>query len=244
MGVEDDSPARKALIFALDYPTLEQARSGAAAVAEYVGVIKVGLQLFTRHGPEAVSLGRELGIEVFLDLKLHDIPATVQRAVASAGHLGARFLTVHASGGHEMLAAAVEQAREAPTPLTIVAITVLTSLDADDLQRLGCRSDPRQQVERLAQLAWEAGVRAFVCSPAEAAVIRARCGPQARIITPGIRPAGTGAQDQKRISTPADAIGNGADMLVVGRPIRDAADPAASAATIVAQIAAAQGQDG
>jgi len=237
--VVDQNDAKSRLIFALDYPSFDEARAGAERVAAHVGIIKIGLQLFVRHGPEAVSLGRELGLDVFLDLKLHDIPATVGRAVASAGQLGARLLTVHACGGEAMLRAAVEEAGQAPTPLQIVAVTVLTSLDDDDLQQLGISHNAGEQALRLAKLAWRAGVRAFVCSPAEASSMRAALGPEAKIITPGVRPAGGQSGDQKRVRTPAQAIAAGADMLVVGRPIRDADDPAASASAIVEEIASA-----
>ncbi|MBW2529499.1 MAG: orotidine-5'-phosphate decarboxylase [Deltaproteobacteria bacterium] len=231
------SHARSRLIFALDYPSLDEARAGAERVRDAVGVVKVGLELFVRGGPEAVGMARAQGLDVFLDLKLHDIPATVDRAVARAADLDVSLLTVHASGGRAMLERAVERA--ATSPLSIVAVTVLTSLDGADLESLGVPSAPAAQAERLARLAWAAGVRHFVCSPAEAPSLRAALGPQARIITPGIRPSGAAAADQKRIATPASAIAGGADMLVVGRPIRDADDPAAAARGIVDQIAQA-----
>jgi len=237
-GEEHWNRARQRLVFALDYPDLSQARAGAELVRDAVGVVKVGLQLFIKEGPAAVSLGRDCGLEVFLDLKLHDIPATVGRAVASAGSLGVRYLTVHASGSKAMLASAVERAAE--SKLTIVAVTVLTSLDQQDLARLGLEATPGEQARRLASIAWEAGVRAFVCSPAEAGSLRSELGSEAIIITPGIRPGGAATQDQKRVSTPADAIGSGADLLVVGRPIRDASDPVAAARAIVDEIDAAQ----
>jgi len=229
--------ARERLIYALDYPTLEQARAGAKLVRDGIGVIKVGLELFVRTGPDAVALGRELERDVFLDLKLHDIPATVERAVGNAVVLGARYLTVHAAGGTAMLQAATDRA--AGSGLEIVAVTVLTSLDAADLAAQGLGCEPGEHALRLARLAWLGGVRSFVCSAAEAPALRAELGADARIITPGIRPAGIGAQDQKRVTTPAEAMANGADMLVVGRPIRDAADPLGMARLIVEQIAAA-----
>jgi len=230
--------ARACLIYALDYPTLAEARAGAMLVRDAIGTIKVGLELFVRTGPDAVALGRELERDVFLDLKLHDIPATVERAVANAVALGARYLTVHAAGGTAMLRAAVERA--AGSGLEIVAVTVLTSLDAADLAAQGLSSTPGEHALRLARLGWLGGVRTFVCSAAEARVLRAELGAEARLITPGIRPAGAGAQDQKRVTTPAEAMANGADMLVVGRPIRDAADPLGTARLIVEQIARAR----
>ncbi|MBW2459864.1 MAG: orotidine-5'-phosphate decarboxylase [Deltaproteobacteria bacterium] len=229
------------MIFALDYPSIETARDGADQVSGQVGTVKVGLELFTRYGPEAIALGSRAGAEVFLDLKLHDIPATVGRAVRSITAHGeaVRYLTVHASGGSAMLRAAVEEAQAASHPMNIVAVTVLTSLDRADLIALGVERSPREQALRLAEIGWAAGVRAFVCSPAEAATLRSALGSEARIITPGVRPAGTGHQDQKRVMTPARAIDAGADMLVIGRPIRDADEPGAAAAAIVTEIATA-----
>ena len=233
--------ARARLVYALDYPTLEAARTGATLVRDAIGTLKVGLELFVHAGPAAVRLGRELGCDVFLDLKLHDIPATVEGAVGNAVALGARYLTVHASGGTAMLRAAT--ARAAGTGLDIVAVTVLTSLDAADLAAQGLASKPAEHALRMARLAWLGGVRTFVCSPNEAQALRSELGAEARLITPGIRPAGTEAQDQKRVTTPAQAIANGADLLVIGRPIRDAADPLGMARRIVDQIAeAAAGQ--
>lgn len=237
MGAEPQQEgARQRLVFALDYPSLDEARAGAERVRDAVGVVKVGLELFVRAGPAAVRLGPELGLDVFLDLKLHDIPATVGRAVARAADLGVRYLTVHAGGGSAMLRHAVEAA---DGRLSIVAVTVLTSLDQSDLTALGLDAAPAQHAVRLAALAWRSGVRDFVCSAAEVAALRAELGPEATLITPGIRPAGGQTQDQKRVATPARAIGDGANLLVVGRPIRDAADPAAAARTIVEQIALA-----
>jgi len=230
--------ARRQLVFALDYPTLAEAREGAAVVRDAVGVVKVGLELFVRAGPAAVSSCRELGLEVFLDLKLHDIPATVARAVRSAGALGVRYLTVHAAGGATMLQQAAASAAE--HDLELVAITVLTSLDDGDLRALGMPAMVAEQARRLAELGWRAGLRAFVCSAAEASSLRALLGAEARIITPGIRPGGAPAGDQKRLATPSQAIAAGADMLVVGRPIRDAADPAAAARALVDEIAGAK----
>ncbi len=223
----------RALAFAADFPSLELARQQCTALRDEVGTLKIGLQLFTRYGPAACELAATANAALFLDLKLHDIPATVARAVTSAGELGARWLTVHAAGGSNMLAAAVAAAHG---EMTIVAVTVLTSLDRADLAIMGIDDEPARQVLRLARLAWRAGVRAFVCSPLEVASLRAELGDNAVLITPGIRPAGARAADQKRVCTPADAIAAGADMLVVGRPIREAADPVAAARAIVAAI--------
>ena len=234
--------ARDRLVFPLDFPTLTEARRAALLLAPAVGVLKVGLELFVREGPAAARLGGEVGRDLFLDLKLHDIPATVERAVASAAALGVRYLTVHAAGGAEMLARAAAEADRAPSPLILLAVTVLTSLDAPDLAAQGILGSTEEQVLRLARLAWSAGVRGFVASPAEARALREALGPDAVLVIPGIRPAGADAGDQKRIATPASAIADGADFLVVGRPIRDAADPLAAAQAIVAEIERALGE--
>jgi orotidine-5'-phosphate decarboxylase len=229
--------ARARLVFPLDYPTLSEAERGASLVAPAVGVLKVGLELFVREGPRAVALGRQLELDVFLDLKLHDIPETVERAVRSAAELGARYLTVHAAGGEAMLKRAVAAAALASHPLTILAVTVLTSLDEDDLRAQNVQASPADQALALARLAYDAGVRGLVCSAAEVALLRAHLGTEMVIVTPGIRPTGSGAGDQKRVATPTSATRDGASLLVVGRPIRDAADPLAAARTIVAEIA-------
>jgi orotidine-5'-phosphate decarboxylase len=231
--------ARARLAFALDYPTLDAARRGAEAVRAEVGVLKVGLELFVREGPAAVSLARELGCDVFLDLKLCDIPETVERAVGSASELGARYLTLHASGGKKMLERAARRAEG--TGLTLLAVTVLTSLDARDLREIGIDAEPGAHALRLAELARDAGVRGLVCSAAEVGAIRSRLGSEFTLVTPGIRPAGGEASDQKRTGTPGEAIRAGSSLLVVGRPIRDAADPAVAARAIVSEIAEALG---
>lgn len=231
------------IAFALDYPNIEEAREGARLVKDEVGVLKVGLELFTKEGPAAVELGRELGLDVFVDLKLHDIPETVERAVASVATLGAKYLTVHAAGGAEMLSRAVSRAKRDGEDLTILAVTWLTSLDASDLAAQAIPGTPSEHVLRLAKLAWDAGVRGFVCSAAEVAMLRQELGPEAVLVTPGIRPTGASVGDQKRVATPTSAIRDGASLLVVGRPIRDAQDPAAAARGIADEIRAALGQN-
>ena len=228
------------LIFALDYPSLDEARAGAERVRGRVGMVKVGLELYLRYGREALALGQAADADVFVDLKLHDIPATVGRAAANllraSGETRARLLTVHCSGGAAMLEQAVQAT--AGSPLKIVGVTVLTSLDDGDLSAMSIHATAAEQAERLATLAWQSGVRHFVCSPAEVASIRGALGSEATLITPGVRPAGSAAGDQKRVTTPREAIERGADMLVVGRPIRDADDPAEAAAAIVASLGA------
>jgi orotidine-5'-phosphate decarboxylase len=225
---------RHRLAFALDYPGLDDAARGAALVAPHAGVLKVGLELFIRAGAPAVRMGRELGARVFVDLKLHDIPETVARAVDSALELGASYLTVHAQGGPAMLTQAARRAEG--TGLVLLAVTVLTSLDASDLAAIGVNTPPPDHATHLARMAFESGIRGFVCSAAEVGQLRKNLGPEALLVTPGIRPASADAGDQKRVSSPADAIAAGSDILVVGRPIRDAADPAAAAARVLREI--------
>jgi orotidine-5'-phosphate decarboxylase len=230
-------PARDKLAFALDFATLAEAEQGAARVVDAVGVLKVGLELFVSEGPRAVELGRKLGCEIFLDLKLHDIPETVERAVASAAAHGVRYLTLHASGGPKMLAAAARRADRENTGLTLLAITVLTSLDATDLDAVGVNASPAEHALRLARLAHGQGIPGMVCSALEVGALREALGPKAVLVTPGIRPQRQdGADDQKRTGTPSSAIRAGSSLLVVGRPIRDASDPAAAARAISDEI--------
>jgi len=228
------------VVFALDLPSFDRARAMAMAVRDAVGMLKVGLELFVEAGPRAVAIGQEAGRPVFLDLKLHDIPETVERATARASALGARMLTVHASGGRGMLRRAVERARSEATGLEIAAVTVLTSLDAGDLSSIGISADVPSHVERLARMAWDEGVRTFVCSPREAGRLRAVLGPQAILVTPGVRAAGAShGDDQKRTMTASEAIAGGADWVVVGRPIRDAQEPLTAARAIAREVEAA-----
>lgn len=236
------SGTRDRLAFPLDYPTLDEARRGAERVVAHTGVLKVGLELFVREGPAAVRLGAELGAAIFLDLKLHDIPETVERAVASAAQFGVRYLTLHAAGGPRMLEAAAKRVVRENASLTLLAVTVLTSLDDADLRAVGVSDATGPQALRLAKLAVASGVRGLVCSAAEVGALRQAVGPEIVLVTPGIRLADdTKADDQKRVGTPASAIRDGSSLLVVGRPIRDAADPAAAARRILDEIASAGG---
>lgn len=227
---------KESLAFALDYPTLADARPTLESLSGLIGFAKIGLELFTREGPSAVTQTRAAGIEVFLDLKLHDIPETVERAVAGAAALDARLLTIHCSGGPTMIARAVHRAATEASRLTLLGVTVLTSLDAHDLEAVGVQSSPSEQALRLARMAWNAGLRAFVCSPHEVGALRAALGPDAILVTPGIRPSGAVSHDQKRAATPRSAILDGADILVVGRPIRDAASPPQVAREILSEV--------
>jgi orotidine-5'-phosphate decarboxylase len=203
-------------------------------------MFKVGLELFVASGPDATALGAETGRPIFLDLKLHDIPETVERAVARASALGVRMLTVHASGGPAMLKRAAERARADGAGLEIAAVTVLTSLDDRDLARIGFSNGVAAHVQALARMAWEQGIRSFVCSPHEASLLRKTLGDQATLITPGVRASGGGpADDQKRTMTAREAIQGGANWVVVGRPIRDAATPLLAARGIQEEVDAA-----
>lgn len=223
------------LIAALDVPTLEEALALADRLAGAVSFFKVGLELYTACGPRAVEELRRRGHRVFLDLKLFDVPATVERAARVAASLGATFLTVHAGGA--TVASAVAGAGS--SGLQVLAVTVLTSLDAADLRAMGCDDAVEALVMRRARLAQTQGAAGVVASPLEAGAIRAALPKPFLIITPGIRPEGAAAGDQKRLSTPAAALASGADYLVVGRPITRAADPASAARAVVAEMQAA-----
>lgn len=218
---------------ALDAPDLDTAARWAALVTPHVSTVKIGLELYLRYGPDVVATVRGAsGVEVFLDLKLHDIPATVAGAARAVSRLRPEILTVHAAGGADVIKAAVEAA-----PGTIVAaVTLLTSLRADDFARLGMRGSVGDAVRRLAALAVSAGALGLVCSPQEVAAVRAEVGPGILLITPGIRPAGADSHDQARVATPEEAIRAGADLLVIGRPITGAPDPGAAAAAIGASL--------
>ena len=216
---------------ALDAPDVPTAAKWAAAVGPHVQVLKVGLELYCVAGPEVVDAVRG-DADVFLDLKLHDIPNTVAGAARAVASLRPRFLTVHASGGADMVRAAVEAAPE----VTIAAVTVLTSLSAQVLDEVGLSGPPLDAVRRLAALAVGAGAGALVCSPQEVAAVRAEVGPGTVLITPGVRPAGADVGDQARVATPQQALADGADILVIGRPITGAIDPGAAAAEIAASL--------
>jgi orotidine-5'-phosphate decarboxylase len=225
------------LIVALDVPTAADVAPILHQLPEAVSFYKVGLELFAAEGPRTLAPLQERGKSIFLDLKLHDIPRTVERAVKSAARHRVALLTVHASGGRAMLQAAAEAAREAGEhrPL-IVAVTALTSLDANDLRDIGVTRSLSDHILALGELAISAGVDGLVCSPNEAAAFRRTLGPAPILVTPGIRPAGGELGDQKRVATPAFAIQSGATFLVVGRPILDAPDPRAAAEGILREI--------
>jgi orotidine-5'-phosphate decarboxylase len=218
---------------ALDFGRWSEAEPFARRIAPQVGMLKVGLELFTAEGPAVVQAAAALGRPVFLDLKLHDIPATVEGAARSAAATGASLLTVHASGGAEMVRAAV---RGAGGRVRILAVTVLTSLDGAALEQIGLAGPAEAAVVRLARLAVAAGAGGLVCSPQEVAAVRAAVGPGPLLVVPGVRPAGSAKGDQARVATPRQAVAAGADVIVVGRPLRDAADPVAAARAIAAEL--------
>ena len=222
------------IVIALDVPEAASIGPIVDALPERILWYKVGLEVFAAEGPCALAPLRERGKSIFLDLKLHDIPRTVARAVRSAARHGAGLITVHAFGGLEMLQAAAQAARECgPGAPRILAVTVLTSLDASDLAALGIQRTPSEQVLELARLALEAGADGLVCSVHEAGILRATFGPAPLLVTPGIRLPQDSAGDQKRVGTPAEAIRSGATHLVVGRPVLDAPDPAEAARSLL-----------
>ena len=228
--------ARERLIVALDVSSAAAAQRIVAAVGDSARYYKVGLQLYTAEGPQLVRDLVAAGRQVFLDLKLHDIPNTVASAVKEAAKLGVSMLTVHAAGGGRMLHAAVEAARNTNASPMILGVTVLTSLDARDLEHAGVRGTVVDQVSRLAALAISNGCHGVVASAQEAGTLRAELGDDFLIVTPGVRPSGSGHGDQARVVTPAEAIASGASYIVVGRPITEATDPGAEAREILAQI--------
>ena len=218
---------------ALDAPDLEAAARWASLVTPHVSTVKVGLELYLRYGPDVVASVRGANrVQVFLDLKLHDIPATVAGAARAVARLRPAILTVHAAGGPAMIRAAVDAAPN----VAIAAVTVLTSLTETDLGAIGLARPASDAVRRLAATAVDAGAQAVVCSPQEAAAVRAEVGPDITLITPGVRPPGAATQDQARVATPEEALAAGADLLVIGRPITGAPDPGAAAARIAAAL--------
>ena len=230
---------RERIFCAIDTADLEAAVLLADLLKGEVGGVKLGKEFFTAHGPEGVRRIVASGLGIFLDLKFHDIPNTVAGAVRVAGRLGCDMLTVHASGGAEMLRGAVAAAESENPSLLILAVTVLTSLDDDDLAAVGQAGPADEQVRRLAALAQGCGVRGLVCSPLEIGGLRAAMGDDIRLVVPGIRPSWAGADDQKRTMTPAEAVAAGADYLVIGRPITRADDPVAAARRIADELGGA-----
>ena len=229
------------IICALDMPEVDDATHMASLVRPHVGAVKLGLEFFTANGAAGVTAITRLGIPVFLDLKFHDIPNTVAKAIAATAGMNMFMMTVHTSGGRAMLQAAIDasdrvaQVTGKERPL-VIGVTLLTSLDGDDVSMLGFRDSLQEQVLRLADLAQSARLDGVVCSPFEIAPIRKACGNDLLLVVPGIRPEGSAVGDQKRILTPKEALAKGADYLVIGRPITGAENPAAAAAEINATL--------
>lgn len=225
------------LILALDVPTREAAAPLLRQLRGQLRWVKIGLQLFTAYGPSFVREVADSGFNIFLDLKLHDIPNTVAKAVESLAPLPIQMLTLHTAGGGEMMRAAREAQQKHNPDLLLLGVTVLTSMDSQGLHEIGITSDAADQVARLGQLAAGAGLRGLVCSPLEVALLRKNLPGDMQLVTPGIRPASeAGGDDQKRVMTPADAARAGSSYIVVGRPILKATDPAAAARAILAEL--------
>ncbi len=229
------------IICALDTQIVEEASAIAHEVRPHVGAIKLGLEFFTANGAAGVTQITKLGVPVFLDLKFHDIPNTVSKAIAATAGMNMFMMTVHTSGGRAMMQAAIDasdrvsQVTGKERPL-VIGVTLLTSLDQDDISLLGHQSTVQDQVIRLADLAQSAGLDGVVCSPFEIAPIRKALGSDLTLVVPGIRPEGSAQGDQKRVLTPKEALSRGADYLVIGRPITEATDRAEAAKTIAASL--------
>lgn len=228
--------ARQRLIVAVDVPNAKEARELVDRLDGSCPWLKIGLELFTAAGPTIVEQLAARGHSIFLDLKFHDIPNTVAGAVRSAAALGVRMMTLHALGGPAMLEAARTEAAKTANPPELLAVTVLTSMDAAQLNAVGVATSPALAAEQLARLGREAGIRGFVCSPQEVAALRSITGPEGVLVVPGIRPAGAAPGDQKRVATPAETLRQGASFLVVGRPITQAANPAEAAGQILSEM--------
>jgi orotidine-5'-phosphate decarboxylase len=224
------------IVVALDFPAEAPALALAGRLDAGRCRLKVGKELFTRLGPGFVERLATLGFQVFLDLKFHDIPSTVAAACAAAADLGVWMTNLHASGGRRMMEAAAERLAQRANPPLLIAVTVLTSLDASDLAEIGCPGEPAQRVLSLARLTRDAGLDGIVCSPQEAAMVRGQLGADFVLVTPGVRPASAAAGDQKRVMTPREAVRAGADYLVVGRPITAAPDPLQALAAIEREL--------
>ena len=239
--------ARERLIFALDVDEFEEAERWVKLLRAKVGVFKVGKQLFTRCGPEVVRMIRGEGGEVFLDLKYHDIPNTVAMAGVEASRLGVRMFNLHALGGRQMMERTVAELdrrwpKGSPERPLLLAVTVLTSATGETLREVGIDRSVEELVPQLARLAQQAGLDGVVASPKEVGLIRAACGKDFAVVTPGVRPSFAALDDQKRVTTPAEAIAAGADFLVIGRPISAAPDPVEAADKILEEIGKALGQ--
>jgi orotidine-5'-phosphate decarboxylase len=227
--------ARDRIIVALDFPSQAKALALVSALSDSVSIYKIGLQLYTAAGPAIVQAVAATGAKIFLDLKLHDIPNTVAKTVSAASDLGATMLTVHLSGGSAMLQAALESK---PPQLSLLGVTVLTSATQETLTETGVDAALADQVMRLADLGKKSGCDGLITSPREAGALRQRLGPDMLLVCPGVRPAWAAEDDQKRFTTPREAVEAGADYLVIGRPITAAADPRSAVERIVTELTA------
>ena len=230
-------PISSPVIVALDYPDAAQALAMADQLDPTRVRVKVGKEIFTRSGPAIVEGLHKKGFELFLDLKFHDIPNTVAGAVSAAADMGVWMVNVHASGGQRMMEAAANAIANHARRPHLIAVTVLTSMEAADLEQVGVTDEPRVQVQRLAELAKRSGMDGVVCSAQEASMLKAACGQQFELVTPGIRPAGADAGDQRRVLTPVQARDAGVDYMVIGRPITQAAEPTAVVDEILQSLA-------
>lgn len=230
------------IIVALDYADAESALAVARTLDPAQCRVKVGKELFTASGPAVVDALQKLGFEVFLDLKFHDIPNTVAAACRAAARLGVWMVNVHASGGERMMIAAREALEQSVQRPLLIAVTVLTSMGADELKAIGMQGTPQEMVMRLAEMTQKCGLDGVVCSAREAAMLRQQLGGRFCLVTPGIRPAGSAADDQTRIMTPAEAIAQGSHYLVIGRPVTQAKDPVAVLQQINKEIEQAGGK--
>ena len=227
---------RNPIFAALDTPDLPRALEIAKSIRPHVGGLKVGLEFITALGPDAIRQIVALGMPVFADVKFHDIPNTVAGASKALAKLGASIFNVHCSGGEAMLRAAIDAGRSVDPKVKIIGVTVLTSLEDSDLDAVGQKKPAREQALRLAELAKKSGLDGVVCSAHEVEPIRKALGKDFMLVVPGIRPAGADLADQKRVMTPSEAVKLGADLLVIGRPITGAKDPAAAAKAIADEL--------
>lgn len=221
---------------AIDTTDLEKAKTLIGDISPYVGGIKLGLEFFTHHGAEGVKRVMPEGLPLFLDLKFHDIPNTLAGAVRALSGLNIFLTTIHASGGEAMMKAAKEAALQLPTKPKVLGVTILTSLEEKDMEKLGFQLSVAQQVEKLGKLAKQSGLDGMVCSPHEISAMRKTLGDEFLLVIPGIRPAGSAAGDQKRVMTPKEAMDLGASYLVIGRPITGAENPGRAAEQIAASL--------
>jgi len=229
--------AHNPIICAIDTPSIDGAKKLITQVAPHVGAVKLGLEFFVANGSEGVKRAMDgSDVPLFLDLKFHDIPNTVAKAIASTADINCFLLTIHTNGGTEMMKRAADAAATLANPPKILGVTVLTSMDADDLSDIGCKHDTREQVVNLASLAQASGLDGVVCSPLEVSFIRAACGKDFTLVVPGIRPTVSNADDQKRTMPPREAIELGANHLVIGRPITGADYPDLAAAKILESL--------